>query len=187
MREVVLRGYRTGDAAAMYAIDLICFEEPFRFDLKSMTRFAEARNALVVIAERRRGREGSDAAEARRGVWADPAGEMLGFVIVHVERGRGGQRGYVVTLDELPEERRSGLAGRLMAEAERLAVEAGAGRMELDVFEGNEGAIRFYERQGYLHAGRRRGFYGTVPNASGAMTSMDALALVKEIGSISPR
>lgn len=172
MREVVLRGYRTGDAEVMYAIDLQCFEELFRFDLRSMTRFAEARNALVVIAEV------SDAA-------AGGGGEMIGFAIVHVERGRGGRRGYVVTLDVLPEERRAGLAGRLMAEAERLAVEAGAGRMELDVFEGNEGAIRFYERQGYVLAGRRREFYGTVPDESGAMTSVDALAFVKEIGSIS--
>jgi ribosomal-protein-alanine N-acetyltransferase len=66
----------------------------------------------------------------------------------------------VVTLDVAEESRKRGLASRMMQEVERRARAVGARRMELDVFTGNEGAIRFYERIGYERVGVRLGFYG---------------------------
>jgi ribosomal-protein-alanine N-acetyltransferase len=65
-----------------------------------------------------------------------------------------------VTLDVAENYRRVGLAGRLMREVEARAATAGARSMELHVFTGNEGAIRFYERLGYARVGVRRRFYG---------------------------
>ena len=134
---VVLRGYRDGDLEAMFRLDEICFEEPFRFSRVAMRRFAEARRARVVLAELR--------------------GEMVGFCIVHVEQGGVG---YVVTLDVAPEMRRRGLARLLMDRGEEAVREAGCGVMVLHVFEGNEAAVRFYERVGYRLVGRDVGFYG---------------------------
>ncbi len=148
-----LRAYRAGDVAAMYALDLECFAEEFRFDAKAMRRFAEAKGALVVVAER-------DAV-------------MVGFCIVQIERRRSAARGYVVTLDVAPEERRTGVAGRLMEEVERQAAEGGAGWMELHVHAGNGGAIRFYEGRGYLRVGEVAGFYGK---------GLDALVYLRKLG-----
>src|SRR5438309_3131951 len=138
--EITLRKYRPGDVEAMIRLDEICFADAFRFDRESMRSFAEARNAVSLVGE-------------------NGNGEIAGFVILHVERRAAGVCGYVVTLDVAPDHRREGLASRLMQEAERRAGEAGARWLELHVFTGNEGAIRFYERTGYVRVGVRRRFY----------------------------
>jgi [ribosomal protein S18]-alanine N-acetyltransferase len=138
---VVLRDYRSSDLEAMFQLDEVCFAAEFRFDRASMLVFAEARNALVVVAE-------------------DPGSEVVGFVIAHLEPVATGQRGYIVTLDVAESRRRQRLAERLMREAEARAAAAGALWMELHVFTGNEGAIRFYERLGYVRIGVRSRFYG---------------------------
>ena len=140
MSDFLFRGYRAGDLYAMYALDVVCFEEPFRFSRRDMRTFAEARGAKVVIAEL--------------------DGVLAGFCIVHVGAAKRGCVGYVVTLDVAPEFRRSGLATRLMERAEGEALAAGCGEMRLHVFTGNEAAIRFYERTGYEFVARDEGFYG---------------------------
>ena len=139
--EIFLRDYRDLDIEAMFRLDVACFAPEFRFDRQSMRAFAEERDAIVLVAE-------------------ETSRVVVGFVIVHVERVAAGGRGYVVTLDVAEEWRRRGLAGMLMREAEAGAVAAGGRWMELHVFTGNEGAIRFYERLGYERIAVKRRFYG---------------------------
>jgi ribosomal-protein-alanine N-acetyltransferase len=134
--EVTLREYRPGDAEAMYALDVACFESVFRFSRRAMRHLAEARGAVTVLAE--------------------AEGELVGFCIAHVEANTG----YVVTLDVAPAWRRRGLAGWLMAEVETKVRAAGAESIALHVFTGNVGAVQFYERMGYDRVGMARGFYG---------------------------
>ena len=140
MSDFLFRGYRAGDLEAMYALDMVCFEEPFRFSRREMRTFAEARGAKVVIAEL--------------------DGVLAGFCIVQVEAAKRGGLGYVVTLDVAIEFRRSGLAARLMERVEGEALAVGCAEMRLHVFTGNEAAIRFYERTGYEFVRRDEGFYG---------------------------
>jgi len=130
--EIIFRDYRDTDLEAMFRLDEACFAEEFRFDRESMREFAEERNAIVRIAE-------------------EVSGELAGFIIVHVERVAMGWRAYVVTLDVAVECRQRGLARRLMREVEASAMAAGVRWMQLHVFTGNAGAIRFYERLGYTH------------------------------------
>jgi ribosomal-protein-alanine N-acetyltransferase len=137
---ISLRGFCGDDLEAMYALDVVCFEKPFRFTRGAMRRFAEAKKARVVIAE-----EGD---------------AVAGFVIVHVEEGEDGRTGYVVTLDVDPVFRRRGIAVLLMAEAERRARAEGCVAMVLHVFTGNEAAVAFYARAGYARSHRDEGFYG---------------------------
>jgi ribosomal-protein-alanine N-acetyltransferase len=131
-----LRMGRPADVPAMYALDLVCFEEPFRFDLKAMRRFALRAGAIVVVAK--------------------AAGKLVGFVIVHLERGR---LAYVVTLDVAPAFRRMGLASALMSEAENEALQCGADRLGLHVFTGNAAATDFYERLGFRRVELVSDFY----------------------------
>ena len=138
---IVLRDYRYADLEAIFRLDQICFAAEFRFDRESMQYFAEVRQAVALVAD-------------------TGAGEVAGFVIVHVERASAARVGYVVTLDVAPELRRMGLAGALMDEASRRVVAVGGNRMELHVFVGNAEAIRFYESRGYVRVGVQRGFYG---------------------------
>jgi ribosomal-protein-alanine N-acetyltransferase len=140
---VQFREYRAGDLEAIFALDQVCFANPFQFSRRAMRQFAEARNALTVVAE--------DEATA----------QIAGFCIAHVE----GRAGYVVTLDVAAEHRRRGLAGAMMQRIEQQAVAAGCDTMELHVFVENDAAIAFYEREGYERAQVVRAFYGPHRNA----------------------
>lgn len=157
IRDMVLRRYRSEDLDAIFAMDQVCFGEPFRFDLRSMRRFAEARRAISLVT-------------------TEAGGRIVGFVIVQVERTPEGRQGYVVTLDVLPAERRGGVAATLMEEVEDLAAHAGARWMGLHVYAGNEGAIRFYEGRGYERVGIGPAFYGKADGAA-----LDALVYRKEL------
>jgi ribosomal-protein-alanine N-acetyltransferase len=151
-----LRTYRVDDLDAMHALDVMCFEKPFRFSRGAMHRFAEAAKARVAIAE------DEDA--------------LVGFVILHVEDVEAERVGYIVTLDVSPERRRRGVAGRLIQEAERLAQNEGCTALVLHVFTGNEPAIRFYASHGFARSHREEEFYGP---------SMDAWVFHKQLISTS--
>jgi ribosomal-protein-alanine N-acetyltransferase len=143
---IFLRDYRPTDLDAMFQLDELCFAEEFRFDMHSMREFAEEPNAVVEIAE-------------------GAGGEIIGFVIIHVEPLASELLGYIVTLDVASEYRRKGLARRLMNEAESRVLAAGVRWTQLHVFTGNEGAIRFYEKMGYKRIRIQRGFYGRAGDA----------------------
>lgn len=142
---VRLREYASGDLQAIFALDEICFEQPFRFSLPLMRRFAEARNALTVIAH-----------------LENPSGpsKIVGFCIAHVEHAGGHRVAYVVTLDVAPEQRRHGLAQRMLRQIEEEAQDSGCIAMALHVSTENDAAIRFYERMGYERSRAARSFYG---------------------------
>jgi ribosomal-protein-alanine N-acetyltransferase len=152
--EIFLRDYRATDLEAMFRLDEVCFADDFRFDRESLRDFAEERNAVVYVAEK-------------------ACGEIVGFVIAHIERIASEWRAYVVTLDVAPEYRQQGLARRLMREAEACAVAAGVRWIQLHVFTRNEVAISFYERLGYERIRVRRGYYGA--------TGLDAAVYGKEL------
>lgn len=140
VEQLRFRGYEAGDFEPMYRLDEVCFEPEFRFSRPMMRRMAESHRARVRIAE-------SD------GAWA-------GFVIVHVEKLHRACAGYVATLDVAPEWRRRGVAAALMQQAERQVREAGCASMLLHVYTGNEGAVRFYEQQGFERGHTIESFYG---------------------------
>ena len=137
---MLLRGYQADDRDAMYALDVVCFERPFRFTRGAMRRFAEAKKARVTIAEENHA--------------------IAGFVILHMEEAEESRIGYIITLDVAPEQRRRGIAKLLMSEAERLARVAGCAALVLHVFTGNEAAIRFYASIGFVRSHREEEFYG---------------------------
>jgi ribosomal-protein-alanine N-acetyltransferase len=155
--EISLRDYRATDLEAMFQLDEACFAEEFRFDRESMREFAEERNAVVRVAQK-------------------GCGEIVGFVIVHVEYVATGWRAYVVTLDVAAECRQKGLASRLMREVEACATVTGVRWMQLHVSTGNAGAIRFYERLGYKQISLRQGFYGEA--------GLDAFVYGKELAAL---
>jgi ribosomal-protein-alanine N-acetyltransferase len=136
-----LREYTESDLGAIFALDEVCFEPPFRFSARVMQQFAEARNALTVVAE-------------------TETGEIAGFCIAHVERAGKGLRAYVVTLDVAPQYRRHGLARQMMDRIVQQAIEAGCDSMELHVSVDNQGAITFYEREDYQRSHMVKSFYG---------------------------
>jgi [ribosomal protein S18]-alanine N-acetyltransferase len=134
------RSYLADDLDGMHALDVVCFEKPFRFSRGAMRRFSQAANALVTIAE--------------------DEDELVGFVILHIEDVEGERVGYIVTLDVSSEHRRRGIAARLMQKAERQALRDGCSTLVLHVFTGNEPAIHFYASHGFVRLHREKDFYG---------------------------
>jgi ribosomal-protein-alanine N-acetyltransferase len=137
---MILRGYGTGDLDAMHALDVVCFERPFRFSRSAMRRFAEANKALIVLAE--------------------IDGTLAGFCILHLENAEEARAGYVVTLDVAPAYRKRGIARAIMQRIEQQAADAGCSLIVLHVFTGNADAIAFYERLGFELSHREKNFYG---------------------------
>jgi ribosomal-protein-alanine N-acetyltransferase len=136
MDGITLREYRLGDWEAMYALDVQCFEPPFRFSRRAMRGFAEAAGAITILAMAQ--------------------GDLAGFCVVQMEE----HIGYVVTLDVAARWRRQGLASTLMSEIETKVRAARGTAMALHVFPGNEGAVRFYQTIGYQPLGVAEEFYG---------------------------
>jgi GNAT superfamily N-acetyltransferase len=97
-------------------------------------RWLAGDDALLLIAER----EGRPVGYAMVTVGAGQATWDLGERILEVE-----------TLAVLPEERGAGVGHELIAEAERVARERGADALAVGLIHTNEGARRFYQREGF--------------------------------------
>jgi ribosomal-protein-alanine N-acetyltransferase len=151
---LLLHGYQAADLDDLHALDVLCFERPFRFTRSAMRRFAEAKNARVLIAKE--------------------SGSLVGFVILHLENIEGGKAGYIVTLDVAPAHRRRGIARQLMDEIEQQARREDCFALVLHVFTGNESAVRFYAGIGFARSHTDTDFYGL---------GMDAWVLHKALSS----
>ncbi|HUB29425.1 MAG TPA: N-acetyltransferase [Terracidiphilus sp.] len=131
------RLYKPEDFAALYAIEEVCFQPPFRFERRYMQRLVNARNSATWIAE--------------------AAGGMAGFAIV--EWSGAGNHAYIPTIEVLPDRRREGVGGELLRRLEESARAAGAWALWLHVDESNAHAIRLYEAHGFVAAAKEEHFY----------------------------
>jgi ribosomal protein S18 acetylase RimI-like enzyme len=125
----------------MVRLDVLCFAEPFRFDVAMMRDFAEADDSIVVLVEDNTG------------------ADLIGFVILHLEKAATVLLGYIVTIDVAESCRRLGIGAALLRRAEKAAQAAGASHVDLHVAVDNAGAIRFYEGQHYKRVGLEKCFY----------------------------
>ncbi|MFB6124346.1 MAG: GNAT family N-acetyltransferase [Halanaeroarchaeum sp.] len=79
-------------------------------------------------------------------------GELLGFVMFHVQRGmyeQDARRGAVENVFVVPSARDAGIGGDLLSFAEAALTDRGADVASLSVMADNERAARFYRRRGY--------------------------------------
>lgn len=152
MPEFTLRPGTPADVEAMHELDLLCFDKPFRFDFRSMRKYATHPDAIVLIAE----------IEA----------EIRGFIIVNPTRRKALHSAYITTIDVHPDFRRQGMARALLTEAERRAAAAGAVTTQLHVYTGNESAIAFYESCGYEQLLLTEDFYNVGLHAFAYLKSL---------------
>lgn len=143
------RPYSPDDFAALYAIEEICFEPPFRFGRPYMRSLVESEYSATWIAE--------------------VEGKMAGFAIVVWTKGIGGPVAYIQTIEVAPEQRRRGVAKELLRLVEDSARSAGALRIWLHVDEKNHHALSLYEANEYCFEGREQDYYA--PNRSGEIYS----------------
>ena len=136
---MLYRLYHPDDFPALYAIEEICFQPPFRFSRSIMRSLVSARTAATWIAQE---------------------GELMaGFAIVHWSREPDEPIAYIQTIEVAPGQRNRGVARELLNLLENSATLAGARAIWLHVAEENALAIRLYERRGYVLQGREENFY----------------------------
>jgi len=122
------------DVPAVAILEESCFDEPWSVGVLHDELAAPGRR--YVVAE-------------------DSQGRVIGYAGMMIAVGEA----HVMTIAVAPPDRSRGIGTRLMLEAARLARDAGAEHLTLEVRDTNESAIRLYERFGFRAAGRRRRYY----------------------------
>ncbi len=168
---MILRDYRPEDFARLCELDRICFPPGIAYTAEEMRFYIEDRRGFTLVAETGTPRD----PQIVGGPSEDPAREIVGFLIAHLERDRWraphdvlrtswGPRqniriGHIVTIDVHPHWQGCGIGGLLLREAEERLRRSGARRIILETAADNFRAIRFYEKHGYTVLGRIRGYY----------------------------
>ncbi len=136
---MLYRQYQPGDFTRLYAVEELCFDEPFRFSRALMRKLIANPNSVTWIAE-----ENS---------------AVAGFTIVDWAIVPKGTIAYIQTIEVHPGSRRRGIAAELLNHAEESARAAGATAIWLHVDVENSAAIHLYETRGYLRKRREEHFY----------------------------
>lgn len=132
------RPYHSDDFAALYAIEEVCFQPPFRFGRRYMRRLLESPGTITWIAHDR---------------------QMAGFAVGDCEWEMGGIVAYIQTIEVLPASRGQGIGSELLRRIEDSVREREAKAIWLHVDSQNGNAIRLYEAHGYSCEGRKDRYY----------------------------
>jgi ribosomal protein S18 acetylase RimI-like enzyme len=136
---MLYRLYRPDDFPALYAIEELCFQPPFRFSRGLMRRLVSSAASATWIAEEN--------------------DQLAGFAIVKWSQESEQTIAYIQTIEVAPAQRFRGIARELLGRLEASAAAAGAQVIWLHVAEANTAAIRLYESHGYLIRGREDDYY----------------------------
>ena len=154
--ELRIREATPDDFGELWRIDQLCFEPGIAYSRRELAWYMKLRGAFTMVGESR---------SSPRGKW-----NILGFAVGQQPR-RG--LGHIVTIDVLPDARRSGLGSRLMEEIEKRLQADGCETIFLETAVDNTAAIKFYKRLGYF-------IVKTIPRYY--LDKIDALMMSKELG-----
>jgi RimJ/RimL family protein N-acetyltransferase len=98
-------------------------------------------------------------AEESLALVAEADGEIVGNVLISVDRGRATEHIGVLSICIAIDWRDVGIGNELVAGAQAWARERGLGKISLGVFPDNDRAIAVYERHGFVREGLRRRQY----------------------------
>jgi len=126
-----IRDYRSADFDRLWQIDQVCFPPGIAYSQMELTGFIHRRNAITLVAE---------------SLSAEPDDRIAGFVVAHPIRRKYGR---ILTLDIVPQARRSGLATQLMNACEDRLRSLGCNEVYLETAIDNEPALRLYRKLGY--------------------------------------
>jgi [ribosomal protein S18]-alanine N-acetyltransferase len=145
---VTLRDNTPEDFDTLHQIDQVCYEEEVAYSKRELRAYLRFRGSDCVVVELDR--------------------QIAGFCI----SARQEERGYIVTIDVLPQFRRLHVGTALLKEVERRLAENGVREIALETATDNESAVSFWKKHGYRSRGVRENYY---PNGR------DAFAMVKHL------
>lgn len=145
----LIREYQPADFETLWQIDQACFARGISYARRELAFYIRRKRGFTLVAEL--------------------DGKIVGFVVVgHDSHGQG----HVITIDVLPEARRSGTGSRLMAAAEVRLRALQCSALFLEAAVDNVPALAFYQRHGY-------NVIQTIPRYY--LDSIDAFVLVKDL------
>lgn len=156
--DFTLRPYRAADFDRLWQIDQACFAPGIAYSQMELSGFITRRNAITLVAEA--------AADDPRLLNTDG---IAGFAIAQPYK----KHGRIITLDVMPEARRSGLGSMLLQEAESRLRQRGCTEIYLETAVDNEAALKLYHKHGYHVLRTLPGYYHA--------TGLDAFLLGKEL------
>ena len=98
---MLYRAYSEQDFAALYAIEELCFQPPFRFGRRQMRQLVQSGNTATWIAEQE--------------------GRMCGFAVAEWTAHVGRIAAYIQTIEVAPDWRGQGVGGELLGRVEASA------------------------------------------------------------------
>lgn len=147
MPVVTIRDAEPSDLETLGAVEARAFSGD-RLSVRSMRRFISAPSARLRVAV---------AGNARR------RQHVVGYHLVLVRKGSPVARLYSIAVEAAA--RGSGVGGRLLSDAEAMAIELRRTALRLEVREDNAAAIRLYEASGYRPIGRHAAYYADKADA----------------------
>ena len=156
--KLTLRTYEPGDFETLYEIDHRCFTPEIAYSRRELRNYLRFPGVECIVALNDETNTGPS---------------IEGFCIAV----RSLRWGHVVTMDVLPELRRLGVGGKLLAETERRLTVAGVTEIGLETATTNESAIAFWEKHGYRKCGIHEGYYPDGQDAYGMTKTLESQIL----------
>lgn len=135
-----IREFQVDDFETLWRIDQQCFAPGISYSRPELAAYIRMTGSFTLVAERVQ----SDEAHADQMPPQDSA--IVGFLVANANR-RGG--GHIITIDVLPEARRSGLGSRLLGNAEERLRASSCTTVRLETAVDNTSALAFYKRHKY--------------------------------------
>jgi ribosomal-protein-alanine N-acetyltransferase len=157
-----IRPFQEADFETLWRMDQVCFDPQMAYSRPELAFYMRRPGAFTLVAE-------ADGAEA--GANGGSASRILGFIVAEARR----KTGHIITLDVVPETRRSGVGSALLQAAEEQLLRAGAAAVALETAVNNMAAIRFYKQKGYFVEKTVPGYYSN---------QLDALVMRKELAGV---
>lgn len=140
-------------------MDQICFDPQLAYSRPELAIYMRRPESFTLVAE---------SASAEAGQNGGPQRQILGFIVAEARR----RTGHIITIDVLPESRRTGIGSGLLQAAEDQLRQAGAAIVELETAVDNAAAIQFYKRKDYFVEKTAPGYYSN---------QLDALVMRKDL------
>jgi ribosomal protein S18 acetylase RimI-like enzyme len=132
-----IRPFQKADFDTLWRMDQVCFDPELAYSRPELALYMRRPGAFTLVAE-------SLGGEASREGPTQP--KILGFIVAETRR----RTGHIITIDVLPETRRTGIGSTLLQAAEDQLLKTGATIVELETAVDNAAAIQFYKGKDYF-------------------------------------